>query len=228
AWLSSRFPSLLRSFVIEPLGAYEGPPNDLGRHVAVTWIAGYLVAQVTILIVFRLSNPIEAGRLGLSLTIANMIGLLAQSGLAAQVPSLVRDVEQKDWQAFDHRFQRAFRQMLGIFLTLAMGAVTFRLIVSLTPYRDRLLDTIPFLCLFAGVFITHIVNAWSLKLRSFHKDPLVWIIAIGSAVLVMLYALVAPVYGANGVTFIMLAVQAGFTFPLSWYTFMKQDKILRI
>lgn len=226
-WVNKKFPALLKFFLFRSVPVNKHTSDDLRHHVAVTWIAGYLMTQIATPIVFRLSGPIDAGRFGLSLTIANMVALLAQSGLVSQIPSLVCDVEHKNWLHFDMRFRQAFRQSLVIFLALTLVIFFLRVVIMFTSYKDRLLDPFPFFCLFVAVFVIYLVNALALKLRSYHKEPLVIIIVITSIALLAFYLIVAPLYGGDGVALIMLIIQAGFTLPSSWYIFRKYDRELR-
>jgi hypothetical protein len=227
-WLLLRFRPLALALFKSTVSATTRTTGQLSRHVAITWIAGYLIAQMATPILFRLSSPAEAGRMGLSLTIANMIAVLSQSSIASKIPMMVGAVERKQWTFFDALFYTSLRQSCLIFLILSCGILFIRFLIEFTAINSRIIEPIYFILLIIGVFSTFIINSFASKLRSFHKEPLVFIIACAAFILISLYVAMATAYGAHGVILIFFSVQCFFTLPVSWYVFKKQDKVLRV
>jgi hypothetical protein len=226
-WLFLRFRPMVFAFFMASVSTHSQTIIQLRRHVAITWVSGYLLAQIATPILFRLSSPAEAGRMGLSLTIINMIAVFSQSSIAHKVPLMAGAVERKQWSIFDDVFRKSFRQSLFIFFVLSFFVLSVRFIVEWTDYSSRLMNIFPFFLLLMGVFCTFLINVFASKLRSYQKEPLVIIIASAASALLISYLIIAEGYGSYGVSVAFFSIQCCVAFPLSWWEFIKHDKALR-
>jgi len=105
-WLAARKPRfLLNSFGSEnKLIRWTHEIWPLQWRVGLSWISGYLLTQIYTPILFNFQNAVVAGQMGLSLTIANMLGLLAQSWIAHRVPQMAKAASRRDWGLLDRVF----------------------------------------------------------------------------------------------------------------------------
>ncbi len=180
---------------------------SLHWRVAASWISGYLLIQAAPIILFRLHSAEDAGRMGLSLACANMIGLLAQSALAPKIPALTRLASQKLWTAFDTTFRHALVASMVLFVALGVPLVAVRAVGQGVALAERLIAPLPFAILLAAVFGNHIFGALAAQLRSFQKEPLVGFACGAAALSLLLALLLAPHFGAPGLAVSFLTAQ---------------------
>jgi len=191
---------------------------SLHWRVAAGWISGYLLIQAAPIILFRLHSAEDAGRMGLSLACANMVGILAHSALAPKIPAMTRLASQKLWAAFDTTFRDALVASMVLFAALGLPLAALRALGQGVPLAERLIAPLPFAILLAAVFANHIFGALAAQLRSFQQEPLVGFACGAAALSVLLAILLAPHFGAPGLAVSFLVVQ-GLTLPpaiLAW------------
>lgn len=185
--------------------------------VSLSWIGVYFWSQLATPIVFYYQGAVQAGQMGLSLTIAHMVGILAQSWIARGVPAMSQAVASANWKELQRIFGRNLRMAAVVFL---IGAVTILILLtfaSSTPYMERMLPIGPFAALFLFVLLYLLNGALATQLRSFKKEPLLGIFLVGGGV-TLLGSLWAAQYSASAVVYTMLFVQVSVVFPLSYFS----------
>jgi len=195
--------------------------------VGLNWISVFLMSQLATPILFYYQDPVVAGQMGLSLTIANMLAIIAQSWIARRVPVLSQAVVRKEWNVLDHLFKKDLRHSLIVFFAGALVVLGAHYWVSQTAYITRVLPFWPFFGLLCFMLIYHVVGAFSSQLRSFKKEPLAWVSLVGALLILPGSIYAAKLYSAGGVVVVMLSVQALFVFPLSYFLWRKLNKSWR-
>jgi hypothetical protein len=171
--------------------------------IAISWASAYFIWQILNPIVFAYRGPAEAGRLGMSLNIANSLGAFAISWMATKASPFGILVANRKYSELDHIFFRALKQSTAV---LAIIIVTF---LSLLPivfhfvplFRLRVLPIPLFSILFMTALLAHVVVSEAYYLRAHKKEPfLVFWVAI--AVLSVIGVSFAAKY--SGVTGVVL------------------------
>lgn len=228
-WLLLRHPALLiaacnRSDHYLNWGRDVWP---LQWRVGLSWLSGYLLTQIYTPVLFHYQGAVVAGQMGLTLTIANMLGLLAQSWIARHVPAMAHAAAKREWVVLDSLFHRDLLVSSAAYLAGAAILCIAHLFLSGTVYGGRILDFLPFVGLLAVVFMNHIIGALAAQLRSYKREPLVWVAAAGALLTAPSAFWAASVYSANGVIAIILGVQVLMTFPLSIWLWQRCNKVWR-
>ena len=192
--------------------------------IGLSWLSAYFLTQIYTPVLFYYQGPTVAGQMGLSLTLANMLGLLAQSWIAYRVPAMAQAVSRKDWVLFDRIFRRDFIVSAIVFVLGSLVLLGLHYYFSFTTYSQRTLSFWPFLGLLAAVFVNHITAALSSQLRSYKKEPLVWVFLSGTILTIPVAFSVATYYSASGVVVAILAVQLIMTLPFSVHLWLKYNK----
>ncbi|MBU6362157.1 MAG: hypothetical protein KGS46_19270 [Chloroflexi bacterium] len=195
--------------------------------VGIYWISIFFMSQLATPILFFSQGALIAGQMGLSLTIAHMIGILAQAWIARGVPQMTQAATTLDWHRLDAIFYRNFRYSL---LTFGAGIVSVVILywAAVTwGYEARLLPWQAMVGLVLFVFFYHLHNAWAAQLRSFHKEPLAGIFLLGAALIVLGSVLVVERYSVAGIVLTMLLVQAVWIVPASWWVWRRCNQQLR-
>jgi len=229
-WILKKRIGLMRGLVKSSAGAsfdWNHEILPLQWRIGLNWISVFLMSQLATPILFYYQNPVVAGQMGLSLTIAHMLGIVAQSWIARRVPALSQAVAKKEWGVLDHLFKKDLRHSLIVFFAGAFIIMTMHYLVSKTEYFTRVLPFWSFAGLLVFVLFYHINGAFSAQLRSFKKEPLAWVSLIGALLILPGSIYAAKLYSASGVVIVMLGVQALFVFPLSYFLWRKLNKSWR-
>jgi len=226
-WILKKRIGLLRGLIKGGAGASFNWTHEilpLQWRVGLNWISVFLMSQLATPILFYYQNPVVAGQMGLSLTIAHMLGIVAQSWIARRVPALSQAVAKKEWDILDHLFKKDLRHSLLVFFAGAFMIMAMHYLVSKTEYFTRVLPFWPFAGLLGFVLLYHINGAFSSQLRSFKKEPLAWVSLAGALLILPGSIYAAKLYSASGVVAVMLSVQVLFVFPLSYFLWRKLNK----
>lgn len=229
SWLLMSRPMLLRD-TFNHSGAHISWSSEvwpLQWRIGLSWLSGYLLTQIYTPILFYYQGAEVAGQMGLSLTLANMLGILAQSWIARRVPSMAQAVSQKNWQAFDQIFRRDFMVSVAFYVLGAFGFCFLYHLISDTKYNERVLSFGPFLGLLVVVLINHVNGALAAHLRSYKKEPLVWVSLAGTILTVPIAVISAAYYSVSGVVSSILMVQLILTLPLSVHLWVKYNRVWR-
>lgn len=229
-WLLSRRPGL-----INIAWQYSGQAFNwrteiwpLQWRVGFSCLAGYLLTQIYIPILFYAQGAVVAGQMGLSLAIANMLGLIAQSWITRRGPAMAQAVGRCDWKKLDALFRSAFALSILVFSMGALVLFVLYGLLSYTSYVARVLPFWPFVGLLVAVFLGNINAIFAAQLRSFRREPLVWV-NVGGAVLTMVgVLLVVGRYAVEGMVIVMLAVQLLFCLPISINIWRRCNRYWRI
>jgi hypothetical protein len=196
--------------------------------LGINWVSVFFMSQLATPILFYYCDPVVAGRMGLSLTIVHMLGIVSQSWIARRVPMMSQAVVKREWRILDDLFRKDLTHSLIVFLLGAMGLVICYQLIADTSYVERVLPFWQFVGLLGFVFFYHINGALSAQLRSYRREPLVWIFLIGSLIILIGSILGASSGSVGSVVLVMLSVQALFISPLSFLLWRRYNKILRL
>lgn len=183
--------------------------------VGVSWISVFLTSQLATPILFYYQDAVTAGQMGLSLTIAHMLGIFSQSWIARDVPAMSVAASHGNWGRLDRIFFADFKHMTLVFLLGSVFLVLIYGMLSDTPYVKRVLPFWQVIGLLAFVLLFQIAVALAAYLRSFRKEPLMLIYSVGAILIVIGSLFAAGQYSSSGVVLVMLAVQGFWVFPLS-------------
>ncbi len=195
--------------------------------LGLSWISFYFMSQLTVPIVFHFFNPVLAGRIGLCLAIAHMVGIFSQSWIAKIAPSMSQAVARRDWTSFDNLFKKNFRFSLYSFIGLSVFLSIVYLVILDTNYGVRLLPFNLFICLLIFVFFYHINNSLAAQLRSYKKEPLVLLFLLGAVLIVGLSLFLSSIHLFDWVIYSMCLVQSLVIFPFAFLKYREYNKALR-
>lgn len=183
--------------------------------IGASWLAGYALVLMHVPVLFRTQGPVVAGQMGVTMTVANMLSLLALSWMTARLPSMARAVATRDWAQLDLVFWRAFRVSS---LAFAAGAVAFALVrwaLEWTPYGARFLPMTETIGLLVAMAFYHVTGIFAAYLRSHLREPFLWPSLIGALITAAAAIAVAPQWGAAGIVTVLLIVNIFFFFPMA-------------
>jgi hypothetical protein len=193
-----------------------------------SWLSSYLLTGIFTPFVFYFKGAEAAGRLGLSLTLAHMVGIIIQSWMARRAPAMVRAAHDKNWGELDLLFKRGFQLVVVLFCFAICFLCVAHIVLEQTAYANRVLSFNSFIELLLIVFIGHITGAMALQLRSFLVEPLAFV-NLFCASLTCLAALLALYFGGlDQMITAILTTQLFVNLPWVYLAWRKSNLLLRI
>lgn len=185
--------------------------------IGISWMSGYFINQLFTPILFHYYGAKSAGRMGMSLSLVNMLGTIAVTWISIQMPTFGLLIAQKNWKELDRIFFKAFRESLAVILLGAMSIVIFfELIQSLgLSIRSRFLPPLQIDLLLGVVILNHITVVLALYLRAHKREPFVWLSLSGAILMGLSTWILGKNFGSLGVLAGALLINILFGVPTS-------------
>jgi hypothetical protein len=196
--------------------------------VGMTWVSTYFFTQTLVPILFYTQNTKLAGQMGLSLTLANMLGLLAQSWIAYRTPDMAKAAATKNWRLLDDIFKRNFVISTLVYIASGLLTVFLYLHFSSTVYIYRLLPLPSFAGLLLIVLLNHIIGCFIMQLRSYKKEPLAKFLFFATIVSLPLMIYYSSSHAEMGLVSTILGIQAIFILPITLILWKKYNFLWRL
>ena len=194
--------------------------------IAVSWFCGYFIFWLFNPVLFAFRGPVEAGRMGMSLSLANAIQGIAVSWVSTKSAPFGTLIARKEYALLDQTFFQALRQSSAVSLAGAASAWLGCLFLNWRHFRfaQRLLDPLSLGLLLIYMIVNVIVFSEAYYLRA-HKQEVFFVNSIVGAVAVTLCTFIfGRYYGATG---IVVSCCIGSILGLVWATY-KFRKFRRI
>jgi O-antigen/teichoic acid export membrane protein len=222
-WLVLRRPHLItRSFgPVEVNFYWRKEIWPMQWRLGVSWICGYFLTQIYTPLLFRVQNPVVAGQMGLTMTVSNMLSLLALVGMTSLTPALARAAGEQNWPRLDHDFRRAFMYSTVAFVGGAVGVMGIRVLLELTPYGIRFLSVKVTAGLLLAIFLSHVSGLFVVYLRAHRREPFMILPVITAVLTVTAAILVAPKWGAAGIVTVLVVVNVFLSLPVTVWLWIR-------
>ncbi len=218
-WIRLRYQHLLAGTEICSIFLWKEEVWPLQKRSALSWFAGYAYLNVPVLLVFYYCDAVSAGKLGLTVVVANVLGSLCASFLTAEVPRITDMIitgRNKDSKIlFLQEFRKALIMMVISYIIVILLIVEFdhMLIVQ------RLLSLNESILLFAAFTIYHCLGMFSLYFRAHGKDELSFPFALSVILSIIASSLIASGLGVTAVLSVFLVLYIFICIPavvLGW------------
>lgn len=159
--------------------------------IAISWIAGYLGSQAITPIVFHQLGPVEAGRVGLSLTIMSAASAGALAWITTKSAIFGRLIAQRRFEEADGLFSYSNRRAILV-ASLAITLIVF--LTVLLPYfwpqiGTRILPIIGMALLGIAAIANVQISAYAVFLRGYRREPFM-VMSVASGLCICLVTLV--------------------------------------
>jgi hypothetical protein len=185
--------------------------------IAVSWFCGYFIFWLFNPVVFAYRGPVEAGRMGMSLSLTNAIMNIAVSWVSTKSAPFGMLIARKEYQQLDRTFFRALWQSSVVSVAGALTAWlgTIFLNVQHIRFAQRLLDPSSIALLMIYMITNILIFAEAYYLRA-HKQEVFFVNSLVGAVAVTACTLIfGRLYGAKG---IVVSCCIGNLLSLAWAT----------
>jgi hypothetical protein len=183
--------------------------------IGVSWLAGYALVSMHVPLLFRTQGPVVAGQMGVTMTVANMLSLLALSWMTARLPAMAQAVATKNWVVLDKIFWRAFQVSCLAFAAGAALFVILRSVLELTPYAGRFLPITETAALLFAMGFYHVSGLFAAYLRAHLREPFLWPSLMGAILTAATAIWSAPQWGSAGIVTVLVVINGMFFFPIA-------------
>ena len=191
--------------------------SSFRTQIGITSLSTYFYSQIFIPILFFVEGPKIAGQMGVSLTIAGMLGVLSQSWITSQIPELGKTAAKKEWLKVDIFFKKSFIHLAIVYSLSSLFLLLIYLFLIPKEYKLRMLETLPFIGVLISVFLSQVLWSFSSYIRSFKKEPFAAISLISILISTPLAFIGTYKYSVNGTILSIIFVQLFFSIPISIY-----------
>ena len=181
---------------------------------AISWACGYFMFQMYTPLTFHFHGAIEAGKVGLSITLWMAVFGISNVWIGAITPKLNMYISKQDWSDLDKVFRR---NLLLAGITFLLGAVS---IWGLTYFLkgkififERFVNDFSMAILGICWFCQLIINTLAVYLRAHKEEPLL-IPSFVSAVYISLSTWLCAKY--LSVNYLFLGYLSSYAFMLPW------------
>lgn len=196
--------SLLHYPACENAVSWRGEIWPFQWKIAVAWLCSYFTMQVFTPILFVFRGPQEAGKLGLSLSIAGYLPIVALCWIMPKAAPFGQLVKSGRLHELDRLFFRTLKKSMALILVLA--AACFAAIVgaqhAFPKIAARMETPSIFLLLLLTAISSFVVQSLAVYLRSFKREPYL-VLSITVAVLTLAgILLTVPRWGSAAIAVI--------------------------
>lgn len=194
----------------------------------VSFITTYLISFLYVPVIYKYIGAKPAGQFGLLISVVGVISSIAYSWTATKVPTFNILVSTKNYKELDHIVKTATYRAAIVFvgLSLLLMAVVFIIHTYFHKYAERIPDVSIIILYILSQFIFIIINSFTLYLRAFKKEPLVWVQVLNA--LLLLSAIFFVLKVGCGLTPFLIAVNTFswlIILPVAIYVFIKYRKL---
>ena len=185
--------------------------------VGIGMICSYIQLQIISPILLTTQGPDAAGKIGVGLTVINMIALITQPWLVRKVPELAKTAAARRYGEMDKLFLKSISLTI-IFYTLGVLIAIFCIYLLFnTLSLGRILDLTDFLLLSMCVLFNIISGSVVIYFRSFNVEPFIKVTVLSTIIIAVFGYISAAGYSVRGYLTVLLFVNAVLVFPTFIY-----------
>ena len=179
--------------------------------IAVSWVCDYFIFQLFTPVLFSFRGPVEAGRMGLSMSVVTQMSAMMLAWMTTKAAPFGNLIAKKDTLQLDKLFFRTLRQSIALFAAgalLVLGGVL--LAPGIVPRVSQRIEDWPiFLLLLLTALSSHVVQSEAIYLRAHKCEPFLMqsvLIAVSTAASVVILARFSGALGVSIAYFAVLGI----------------------
>lgn len=191
--------------------------------IAVSFFCSYFIFPLFNPVLFAYRGPDEAGRMGMSLTIATSLGTVAYAWMNTKASPFGAMIARRDFLSLDRLFLRTLVQS-GLIL---IGGEAITLVVLffveqyLPNFASRMLPISTLAVLMLAIFLNHILYSQALYLRAHKREPFLALSIAVATMTCVSTVFAGRVWGATGMTVGYFFIGGVFSLAVGTYIFMR-------
>ena len=191
--------------------------------IAISWLSGYFIFQLFNPVLFAYRGPVEAGRMGMSLSLANALQAIAISWLNTKSAPFGTMIAKKNYDELDRSFFRALKQSIAVFLAgaIVICCLTVYLTEAHIHFAQRILTPSVLSILLLSTAINVAVFGQALYLRAHKQEKLLLNSVVGAILVAASTYFLGRTYGAAGMVIGNFVIALAFGLPSALFVFTK-------
>jgi O-antigen/teichoic acid export membrane protein len=176
--------------------------------IALSWLSGYFIFQLFTPVLFVYHGAVEAGKMGVSFSIASALMTISMAWMNTQAPKFGTLISRNDYKKLDKVFALALTRSLTVMVLFGIALCTINYFAHTEgiKYSNRILEPLPFTILIIATILNYITYAQSAYLRAHKEEPFLIISLISAGLIAVLTLILGKEYGSLGVMSGYLAV----------------------
>lgn len=176
--------------------------------IALSWLSGYFIFQLFTPVLFAYRGAVEAGQMGMSISIANALMGIAIAWMNTKAPGFGALVAKKDYSNLDRVFVLTLSRSLAVMVIIGGGLCVMNYIAhaELIQFANRILDPLPFLLLILATILAYVTYGQATYLRAHKEEPFMLISLISAALIGGFTVMLGKEYGSTGLMAVYAAV----------------------
>ncbi|MFZ6657238.1 lipopolysaccharide biosynthesis protein [Undibacterium sp. TJN19] len=168
--------------------------------IAISWLSGYFIFQFFVPVLFAYRGAIEAGQMGMSLSIVSAISTIAIAWVNTKAPQFGRLAALQHFHELDSLFFRILKQSTVVIVLGALCLLFIKLFLLHAdhPLNARIMPLLPFVLLLLTTIVNHIVFGLAIYLRSYKEEPFMFFSLTMALLIAAASLLLTKRFGANG------------------------------
>ncbi|MDE3187028.1 MAG: hypothetical protein KGM96_05810 [Acidobacteriota bacterium] len=191
--------------------------------IAVSWMCSYFTVQIFIPIVFALRGAVEAGKMGMSLSITGYMTVLALVWTSTKATPFGNMIARGEFHGLDRLFFRTLLQSMAAFATIAISVMAAVALLPLVApgLAARMVSAGLFAALVLGAAANHLAQSLAILLRCFKKEPFLAQSLTVAALTLLLAAISIPKLGNAGAVLSYLVANGVAGLPIAALIFAR-------
>jgi hypothetical protein len=179
--------------------------------IGVSWMCDYFIFQLFTPVLFAFRGPVEAGRMGLSMSVVLQLSAMMLAWMTTKAAPFGSLIAKRNTLELDRMFFRTLRQSLVLFAGAALMVLLGVLAAPYTmPRISQRIESWPiFLLLLLTAASSHVVQSEAIYLRAHKCEPFLIqsvVIAVCTAASVVVFAKTSGALGVSLAYFVVLGV----------------------
>ncbi len=169
--------------------------------IALSWLSGYFIFQLFTPVLFAYRGAVEAGQMGMSISMANVLMSIAMAWMSTKAPQFGTLIARKDYVNLDKIFNSTLSRSLSVMAVLGVALCILNYFVHMenVRYASRFLDPLPFVLLISATILNYVTYSQSAYLRAHKQEPFLLISLISAGLIAISTLSLGKEYGALGI-----------------------------
>lgn len=192
---------LLRHPGGEQVVSWRGEIWPFQWKIAVSWLCSYFTLQVFTPILFAFRGPVEAGQMGMSLSIGGYLSIVVIAWMSTKATPFGQMVRRGEFSEMRRLFSRTLRQSFGLLVGMAATCEAGLVVLhnAAPRFASRLVSPTLFALILLGAAGSFVVQSMAIYLRSFKREPFLVQSMVVAGLTVSLVLLTVKAWGTAGV-----------------------------
>lgn len=176
--------------------------------VALSWLSGYFIFQLFTPVTFAYHGATEAGKMGVSFSIASALMTIPMAWMNTQSPKFGMLISKKDYKNLDNIFYLTLIRSLAVMILIAITLciISYFAHIKNFTYSDRVLEPLPFAFLMVATVLNYVTYAQSAYLRAHKEEPFLLVSLVTAVSITTSTFYFVKQYGSLGIMFGYLTV----------------------